>query len=853
MPRSFARNLLCVLLMACCLTAVSAEDVWYMNQPISGFVNNGLVNLKESKVKDVESKYIGKEYTDSLFEELQTDLYGMNAFLYFLSDAEKDADGNLVISMEFHELPSIRSITFTGNEYIHAPRIRGVLKLHEGDFVSTQAVLDDKQAIIDLYHSYGYDEVSVQENEIDDEERNVSDVSFAITEGPAKKVQEVVFDGALAFPYRTLRHQLSSHIANWLIAGYYEESKVAEDRANIENYYRSNGYLDARVTDVTKEVLPNEDPDDRFTRLRLTYHISEGIQWKFGGMEFDGNTVYSDEELASLVELTEGEILSQEKLQAQLQKISDKYYDNGYVHSGIQVEARKDDETAIIHYVIHINESEQSRVSEIKLLGLTKTKPIVFLRELTIHEGDVFSKAKVQKSAQNIYNTLIVTDVKLELQEGEDNSIIPVFTITEGNQMTIQFGATFGGTADSFPISGFLQWQDKNLLGTGRDLSISTTLSPDNQEVSISLSDDWVGYIPWSNALSLSFSRTDRNNGLQKGRGGYYTGHDTDDMEDQAYPLGYSSYLEYKQNGQANPSSAYLMSYEYWNVNLSYTSGYTFRFDAGNLRLSGGLSVGLRHATYDSSCYQPFEYLLKLYHDGWKFSNKLTFTVTWDGRDLIENTTKGYLLSNKFTYAGGFLGGLSNYLRDTATASAYVTVGKYMLGEKEAPIVLGGTISASIMLPQFWNNTYDLLGGDGWGWYDPKRGATRYEMLYIDGMNTARGFDTVSDQSFMWNNELSLNAPLVSGILNWEIYASATGVVSNLDTLVDNGISCLKWYFSAGFGLRLKVPGFPLGLYLVKNAKWSKGNEFRFMEGSIFHHGGDTGMKLVLAITQTIY
>ena len=209
-------------------------------------------------------------------------------------------------------------------------------------------------------------------------------------------------------------------------------------------------------------------PNDKYVRLKLSYHIDEGQQWKFGGMSFEGNTVYSDEELSSLISIPEGSILSQQDLQTMLGRISDKYYNNGYVHNSLQVEAQRDKEQSTIHYVIHINEERIATISDVKLLGLTKTKPYVFLRELAVHKGDVFSKEKLQKSAQNIYNTLIVTDVKLELQEGEEpNTVVPVFNITEGNQMTIQFGATFGGSVDSFPISGFLQWQEPAWDGKG--------------------------------------------------------------------------------------------------------------------------------------------------------------------------------------------------------------------------------------------------------------------------------------------------------------------------------------------------------------------------------------------------
>lgn len=130
-------------------------------------------------------------------------------------------------------------------------------------------------------------------------------------------------------------------------------------------------------------------------------------------------------------------------------------------------------------------------------------------------------------------------------------------------------------------------------------------------------------------------------------------------------------------------------------------------------------------------------------------------------------------------------------------SSWYITLFKYKLADKDANVVLGSTTSVSWMLPQFWDNEDDYYAaGTGWNWYDPKIGATRYEMLYIDGMNTGRGFSVVYDQSFMWDNQISIGAPLVTGVLNWEVYASATAVTSEYDTLFDGGMGTLNWYYS---------------------------------------------------------
>ena len=192
--------------------------------------------------------------------------------------------------------------------------------------------------------------------------------------------------------------------------------------------------------------------------------------------------------------------------------------------------------------------------------------------------------------------------------------------------------------------------------------------------------------------------------------------------------------------------------------------------------------------------------------------------------------------------AGGILGGLSNYNKLTLSGAAYHSIYTYY-NEKEQPIslVLSYSTSVSFMFDQWWKN-------DGvWGWYNPREGATRYEMLYMDGMNIGRGFDVIYNKSFMWHNQIDLTYPVVYQMLAVEAFASATGVTRTISDLSDFGN--IDWYFAAGAGIKMQIPGFPLGLYLVENWTYKRNSGFQWVQSGI----GNTGLKLVLAITTSYY
>ena len=837
------RKVLLIFVVLILLSLPIFADDWYYGKNINGFTYTGLKNVTEHTVNSLLKPFVGKEFTDDLVMEIDNLLYQQDWMDYYLMNAEEGEDGELILNIEIEELPAIGSIIFNGNEAVKDRALLPEQNIQVGSFYSPGVLRANKLLLEEYYKSKGYKDATVEVSSETDEETKKVNITYDITEGYQYKVSSISFSGVNNFSAKELTKQMDSKERSFFRSGNYIEKQLTSDLDKIISFYRTNGYIDAAITNV--DIQDAGVADEKYKLVSIVISIEEGELWKLGTITFSGNKVFSDEEINSHIYLKSGIVNNSQQITTQLQEIASLYYNNGYIKTDIVPTESRDEETHTVNYHLSITESKQSIVKEIVITGLTKTKPYVFEREMELKVGDVFSQAKLQKSGQNILNTSIVTDIQTGLYQGKDeDGVILELAIEEGNQMELSFGATFGGTVDGFPVSGFLQWSDKNLMGTGRDFTVSTNLSPDTQSVYLALSDDWVGDKRWSNGISLSLERSSKKNTLQRGSGSaYFDGRDKDNI---TYPKGYNSALDWYMSKQTTPQSTNLMSYDFYSITAAYSSGYKFMFDAGSLTVSGGLSIGLSHALYDSS-YDPYEYIIKKYNEKWQFSNKLSGTVTWDGRDLVNNTTKGYMLSMSYTYAGGILGGLSNYNKLSLNAAGYMSLFKFTNEEgKEKHLVLSLTSQVSFMLPQYWNNS-DM---HGWDFYDANNGATKYEMLYIDGMNIGRGHSLKLWNSFLWHNQLEINYPLVENVLSAEIYASGTAVIEDLNRLSWNS---LNWYFSAGAGIKLKIPGFPLGLYLCKTSKIENG-AFSWDGGPIFGTSkSGSGLKLVLAITTSIY
>ncbi|MBK5200008.1 MAG: outer membrane protein assembly factor BamA [Spirochaetaceae bacterium] len=825
----------------------AAETPWYEGAKISNFETYGLQNVSGNTIDNILFQYRNKIYTDDLSNEIQAKLYATEGVSYFYPEAKKDPKDSkkLILSYTFFEKQMLKIVSFDGNSKLKDAILLDDSGLIINSFYEGTELSLAKIKIQKAYTDKGYSNCLVTTTLTANEADNTVSVNFNIREGSQIIVSEISFAGNDSFSNDILKKQITSKTKSFFNNGYYSPTNVAKDLKNLKTYYSEKGYINCNISEPKQEIVGTSG---NIQTVKLVYEILEGKIWKFGDLNISGNTVFSTEKILESFSLKNGDIFDTTSFESSISKITDLYYNEGYINLKFIPKQKVDQENNIISFDFTLNEGTKFKINEIIFNGLNKTDRKVFEREMTIKAGDYFSKAALMKSLQNIQNThLVTTDLKFNVvplqTEGECNIIID---LSQGGQRDIQFGATFGGSTTDFPISGLLVLTERNLFGTGNDLSLSTNLSPTTQKASVSYTDEYFGDIPWSNTFSISAQHKSVSDALSLGNGGFYK--NKIDNEN-AFPAGYNSYEAYVAANEALPDSSYLMSYSITTFSAGYNTGYTFKYNPGNLTLSTGLDFSINKAYFDGTS-DPFDYLLYRYGQNWCFSNKYNVGITWDGRDLKSGTTRGYYVSQNFTYAGGILSGISNYIKSVTSFAAYTPIVQWQSKDNKKKTIVGSySTSLSLMLPQFQN-----YNGE-WLWKDANSGATASEMLYIDGTTIALGHDLFQNQSFLFDNKLSLEYSIVDGLLAWDTFVSATGISVDLNPFANNS---LNWYFAGGTGLKIKISGFPLGLYLVKDATfmnsdntgfaWNKGSLFNFTKDGIFN-----GVKLVLSISTNLF
>jgi outer membrane protein insertion porin family len=450
------RVVLAVLLVLILVPGGFAQDSseWYQGKPIKDIVFSGLKHVSAPELEGVVEPYIGRKFSDDLFWELQGRLYALEYFERIEPTAvPSGALGNeVVIRFTVVERPIVSRIVFAGNGSLRRNELLNVVTLKPNDVVTQVKLRVDELAITNKYLEKGFPDVRVRSETSADRNEAIL-VTFHIEEGDRIAIEELLFEGISIFSARTLRGRLSLKVKGVLNDGAFQEAKLLSDREALTQYYHDRGYLDAAVLDVIREIRKDEQ-GAHF--MSLTFRIHEGRLYNFEGVRFEGNEIFPTEQLAAQIYSKPGETANAKKLEADLQRVADLYYENGYIFNSINRVEERNSDAGTIAFTIVIVERGRAHIENIIVRGNRKTKTGVILREIPLESGDVFSKTKVMDGMRNLYNLQYFSLVAPDTPGGSaDNLMDLVINVEEQPTTDIQFGMTFSGTSepDTLPIS----------------------------------------------------------------------------------------------------------------------------------------------------------------------------------------------------------------------------------------------------------------------------------------------------------------------------------------------------------------------------------------------------------------
>jgi outer membrane protein insertion porin family len=841
--------LVIILIAALAFSAFAQEnEEWYQGKPIRNIVFEGLNNVRLAELEGITEPFIGGAFSDDVYWDILGRLYALEYFETINPTALRaDTQGNeVIIRFTVIERPVISRINFVGNSGLRRNELLDTVTLKVHDVATQVKLRIDETALASKYLEKGYPDVKIRSEMVPGSNSSIV-VNFYIEEGEKITIEEFRFEGNQVFSSRTLQRQLSLKTKGIIADGAYQEAKLIADKEALVQYYRDRGYIDAEIIDDSREIRKDEKGGNNMT---ITFRIYEGRIYTFGGITFEGNRIFPTEQLEALVYSKAGDIVNDKKVQADLMRIADLYYENGYIFNRLDPVPQRNTEGGVLSYNMIIVERGRAHIENIIIRGNKKTRDNVIFREIPLEPGDVFSKAKVMDGLRNLYNLQYFSSVVPDTPPGSSDALMDlVINVEEQPTTDIQFGLTFSGTSDpdAFPVSLMTRWNDRNLLGTGNQMGAEVNASPDTQSLSLDYTHRWIFGLPLSGSFDFAVQHTKRYTARDDMAPFFYN---DDRDKDYAYPDGFKDYDAYISAAKVPPDE-FLMPYNQWSLSLGVSTGYRWSTFLGNLTVSGGVRLGMLRSIFDSELYRPFDPVLRDENNRWTPATSLWTSVALDQRDVYYDPSRGYYGIQRVGYYG--LLGIENehYVRTDTKAEWFITLFNIPVTDNWSfKAVFGVHSGLSFIFRQPFYNSPIIEEAN---------------QLAVDGMFTGRGWTgEYSRKGFaLWENWAEVRFPVVPGILAWDFFFDAAGVKGTPGDFFtafggndysNPGHNTFFMRFSMGGGFRFTIPQFPFRFSLAKRFKITDG-KVEWMGGAIGNNPNkpSAGLDFVISFALATY
>ncbi|MFS4484259.1 outer membrane protein assembly factor BamA [Hyunsoonleella sp. 2307UL5-6] len=525
--------------LAICFIALSftlqAQDIEFENgktYTIGGVTATGDTSFNEQTIVAYSGLKKGKQIKipgETIANAIKK-LWGSKLF----SDIEiylKNVEGNTAfLEIKLSDLPQLIDVKVTG---VKKGKVEGIIKdnkLKKGVKVTENLITTTKNFLEKKYRKDGFYNAKVNINTIeikDTIQKARVNMVVAIDKGEKVKIRDIIFEGDSALKEKVLRKAMKStkkiNRLRILKRSKFIDSAYQADLASVVDKYAENGYRDARI--LSDSISVNDDKT-----ISLHIKVEEGDLYKFGKINFIGNTVYSDEQLDRYIRIKEGETYNGVMLQKRIQDnskpdgddIANLYQNNGYLFSSISpVEVSA--ENNVIDLEIRISEGKPAYFNNVSVIGNDRTNDHVVYRELRTRPGQLYSKADVVRTVRELgqLGFFDAQEIAPDFKNPNPNegTIDMEFSVKEtgSSQIELQGGYGGGGFIGTLGLS-FNNFSIKDIfnkkayrpvpMGDGQKLALRLQASQFFQTYSFSFSEPWLGgKRPVQFSVSLSHTK----------------------------------------------------------------------------------------------------------------------------------------------------------------------------------------------------------------------------------------------------------------------------------------------------------------------------------------------------------
>lgn len=500
------------------------------------------------------------------------------------------------------------SLVLTERERVSAWNYKGVKKseqddlkeklhLRKGQQLSEYVKQTSVDLIKDYYHEKGFlkskVDVVVEKDSII---ANAVRVTFDVDKGPKVKIKEISYTGQgeeiSKFKMdKSMKKTKDKSIYNIFSSKKFNEKEYPNDKQSLLSVFNEKGYRDARIASDSIYYMTDN-------RLGIRLNIDKGRRYYFRNITWTGNSLYSAEQLNSVMMIKKGDIYDVVTMEKRLFgggkeneiAVSKLYRDQGYLFFNVQpVELNIEGDSVDVE--MRMVEGKPATFNNIIFNGNTLTNEKVVRRAIFTRPGYLFRQTDFERSVREIASMGTFEPEKAASEEGYNlmpnqvnNTVDIAYNLTEKPSSQFELSGGWGSNTFVGTVGvSFNNFSSRNLfkkdawrpvpLGDAQTLSLHfQTNGTYYTALTASFVEPWLtGVKPISLQISLYYTKQTNSYSSY-----YYTVLNDDEyMEVYGAQVGIGKRLEWPDNYFVLYNGLGWQSYSLkdWNYNFIFDTG----------------------------------------------------------------------------------------------------------------------------------------------------------------------------------------------------------------------------------------------------------------------------------------
>lgn len=435
----------------------------------------------------------------------------------------------LRLLIEVTEQSRMHEYKIEGSKRSERRDLKKEIRLIPGTAITDANIAQAKSAILRFYKEKGFWFTEVTTRTEPSKVENRSVLIFEVKKGDKLEVKDIVFEGTESFSDRKLRRKLKplKKDAWWrfLSKKVYKEEDFDEGKEKLLTYYRNNGFVDVRITSDSVWVY-NFKGDKEGVKVKVD--VEEGPQYKIRNVSWEGNTVYTDDQLTLSLGFEKGDLFNEAKYQENISfnknstDINSLYQNIGYLFfQAFPTITKVGNDSLDIHFELY--EDEIATIRKVSFTGNTNTHDDVVRRTLRTVPGTTYSREAIVRSIRELstlgyFDPQNITPDVLPIQQEKEVDIS--FVLDESQSTSnFEFSGGYGGRSIGAIISARLNFNNFSLKralegdfspfpsGDGQTLSLGVQVTGTGyQSYSFGFVEPWLNGKPTSLGVNLSYN-----------------------------------------------------------------------------------------------------------------------------------------------------------------------------------------------------------------------------------------------------------------------------------------------------------------------------------------------------------